>query len=152
MSLGSGSNSTILNALKASGQIASRSWSLFWGRTGATTNTQLKGSFVFVGYDRAKVSGANYTRSFSSSKSSCSTSMLVISQTRSWRNSALRPPLAAWPPAPQPLYQILQIIQHQLRVQENRIQEKSLLEKLRAPRLDLLRYCCVLGVVFWLIT
>jgi hypothetical protein len=73
MTWGLGSNSTILNALKTSGQIASRSWS----RTGATTSTQLNGSFVFVGYDRAKVSGANYTRSLSSSKSSCSTSMLV---------------------------------------------------------------------------
>ena len=77
MTLGLGSNPTILNALKTSGEIASPLWSMFWGRTGATANTQLDCGFVFVGCGRAKVSGANYTPSFSSSKSSCSTSMLV---------------------------------------------------------------------------
>ncbi len=77
MALGLGSNSTILNALKTSGQIASRSWSVFWGRTGATANTQLDGSFVVGGYDRAKVSDANCTRSLNSSKSSCVNEMLV---------------------------------------------------------------------------
>lgn len=77
MALGLGSNSTILNVLKTSGQIASRSWSMFWGRTGATANTQLDGSFVFGGYDRAKVSGANYTQRLSSSEPNCGTSMVV---------------------------------------------------------------------------
>jgi hypothetical protein len=77
MALGLGPNSTILNALKSSGQIASRSWSMFWGRTGATSNTQLDGNFVFGGYDRAKVSGANYTRSLSNANPNCGTAMLV---------------------------------------------------------------------------
>ncbi|PQE19414.1 Peptidase aspartic protein [Rutstroemia sp. NJR-2017a BBW] len=75
--MGLGSNSTILNALSASGQIASRTWSMFWGRVGATSATQMDGSFVFGGYDRAKVSGQNHTQSLSTSKQSCPTGMLV---------------------------------------------------------------------------
>jgi hypothetical protein len=77
MAMGLGSNSTILSALKSSGQIGSRSWSMFWGRTGGTANTQLDGNFVFGGYDRAKVTGANYTRSLSTARENCSTNMLV---------------------------------------------------------------------------
>ncbi|KAM3153409.1 hypothetical protein ABEW05_006162 [Botrytis cinerea] len=77
MAIGLGTNSTILNTLYSSGQIASRTWSMFWGRTGATAATQLDGSFVFGGFDRAKVTGSNYTRSLSYSKSSCSSGMLV---------------------------------------------------------------------------
>ncbi|PVH70383.1 acid protease [Cadophora sp. DSE1049] len=77
MALGLGSNSTVLNTLKSTGQIASRSWSMFWGRTGATANTQLDGNFVFGGYDRAKVMGPNYTRSLSTSKTACTTELLV---------------------------------------------------------------------------
>ncbi|KAF4628276.1 hypothetical protein G7Y89_g9875 [Cudoniella acicularis] len=77
MAMGLGANSTVLNALKASGQIASRSWGMFWGRTGATPNTQLDGNMVLGGYDRAKVTGANHTQSLSNSKASCYTNMLV---------------------------------------------------------------------------
>lgn len=77
MALGLGSNSTVLNTLKSTGQIASRSWSMFWGRTGATANTQIDGNFVFGGYDRAKVTGANYTSSLTTSKPSCTTELLV---------------------------------------------------------------------------
>ncbi|TGO74448.1 hypothetical protein BELL_0282g00100 [Botrytis elliptica] len=77
MAIGLGTNSTILNTLYSSGQIASRTWSMFWGRTGATAATQLDGSFVFGGYDRAKVTGSNYTRNLSYSKTSCSSGMLV---------------------------------------------------------------------------
>ncbi|KAF7897927.1 uncharacterized protein EAF01_008893 [Botrytis porri] len=77
MAIGLGTNSTILNTLYSSGQIASRTWSMFWGRTGATSATQLDGGFVFGGYDRAKVTGANYTRSLTYSKTSCFSGMLV---------------------------------------------------------------------------
>ncbi|CAD6441237.1 83daef0f-924e-4d40-95f0-5487f05f15bb [Sclerotinia trifoliorum] len=77
MAIGLGANSTILNTLYSSGQIASRTWSMFWGRTGATAATQLDGGFVFGGYDRAKVVGANYTRSLTYSRPSCFSGMLV---------------------------------------------------------------------------
>ncbi|KAJ8068501.1 hypothetical protein OCU04_004051 [Sclerotinia nivalis] len=77
MAIGLGTNSTILNTLYSSGQIASRTWSMFLGRTGATAATQLDGGFVFGGYDRAKVTGANYTRSLTYSRTSCFSGMLV---------------------------------------------------------------------------
>ncbi|KAI9650390.1 hypothetical protein NHQ30_000404 [Ciborinia camelliae] len=77
MAMGLGTNSTILNSLYASGEIASRTWSMFWGRTGATAATQLDGSFVFGGYDRAKVTGANYTSSLTYSNTACFSGMLV---------------------------------------------------------------------------
>ncbi|KAB8291748.1 hypothetical protein EYC80_006543 [Monilinia laxa] len=77
MAIGLGTNSTILNTLYSSGQIASRTWSMFWGRTGATAATQLDGGFVFGGYDRAKVTGTNYTRSLTYSRTACFSGMLV---------------------------------------------------------------------------
>lgn len=77
VALGLGFNSTILHALKDSGRIASRSWSMFWGRTGATADTQLNGNFVLGGYDRAKVSGPNHTRPLTHSGSVCPTAMLI---------------------------------------------------------------------------
>lgn len=75
--IGLGLNSSILHALKTSGQIASRTWSMFWGRTGGTIQTQLDGGFVFGGYDRAKVSGRNYTQALSTIRPGCASNMLV---------------------------------------------------------------------------
>lgn len=76
--LGLGPNSTVLNTLKNAGQIMSRSWAMFWGRTGATKGTQMDGNFVFGGYDRAKVSGASYTQDLVyNSNPSCLSGMLV---------------------------------------------------------------------------
>ncbi|KKA17825.1 hypothetical protein T310_8237 [Rasamsonia emersonii CBS 393.64] len=77
MVLGMGPNSTILNALKAAGKVSSRTWSFFWGLTGATPNVQMPGSFVLGGYDRAKVTGNNHTQALSSLKPTCKTGMLV---------------------------------------------------------------------------
>ena len=77
VALGLGPNSTVLNALKSSGRIASRSWGMFWGRTGGTSTTKLDGNFVFGGYDRAKVQGKNYTKALNEQKSSCSTQLTV---------------------------------------------------------------------------
>lgn len=76
MSLGIGANSTILTALKESGKIASRTWSMFWGLTGMAPSQQSNGTFVFGGYDAAKVSGSNYTRALGST-SVCGSGMLV---------------------------------------------------------------------------
>lgn len=77
MVLGMGPNSTILSALKAAGKVSSRTWSFFWGLTGATPNVQMPGSFVLGGYDRAKVTGNNHTQPLSSLKPTCKTGMLV---------------------------------------------------------------------------
>ncbi|WEW57011.1 hypothetical protein PRK78_002470 [Emydomyces testavorans] len=76
-SVGLGMNSTLLTALKSAGLIASHSWGMFWGRTGATKNTQLDGNLVLGGYDSAKVSGQNYTYRLNDSNAECPTSMLV---------------------------------------------------------------------------
>lgn len=74
---GLGRNSSILNALYSAGHIASRSWAMFWGRTGATANAQQPGSFVFGGFDRTKTSGGNYTDVLNYSNDACPTGMLV---------------------------------------------------------------------------
>ncbi|KAL4773751.1 acid protease [Aspergillus nidulans var. acristatus] len=75
--IGLGRNSTILNTLYSAGRIASRSWAMWWGRTGASMTTQQDGSFVFGGYDRAKTTGANYTDKLNYANSKCPTGMLV---------------------------------------------------------------------------
>lgn len=77
MAIGMGANSTMLNTLKSTGKIAARVFGIFWGRTGATSRTQLDGSMVFGGYDRAKVTGPAYTQFMVSDRSMCSTGMLV---------------------------------------------------------------------------
>jgi hypothetical protein len=76
MAFGLGANSSILNALKASGNIVSRTWSMFHGWTGASTKSQVDGTFVFGGYDRAKVSGRGYTTPMSD-RGSCESRLLV---------------------------------------------------------------------------
>lgn len=50
---------------------------MFWGKTGATADTQQPGSFVFGGFDRAKASGEGHTDELYFSNSLCSTGMLV---------------------------------------------------------------------------
>lgn len=53
--LGLGSNSTLLNRLFDTGQIASHSWSMFWGRIGASDEHQIDGTLVLGGYDKEKI-------------------------------------------------------------------------------------------------
>lgn len=57
--LGLGSNSTFLKSLVDAGQIASRVWSIFWGRM--WIDDWLDGSVVFGGYDVDLTLGENYT-------------------------------------------------------------------------------------------
>jgi hypothetical protein len=57
--LGLGKNSTLLNHLVDTGQIASRVWSIFWGRM--WTADQVDGSVVLGGYNSKLVIGENYT-------------------------------------------------------------------------------------------
>lgn len=74
--LGLGSNSTFLQALVDTEQIASRVWSIFWGRM--WVDDWLDGSVVFGGYDSELVLGHNYTQSLDYSESTgCWTGMKV---------------------------------------------------------------------------
>lgn len=74
--VGLGRNSSLLNALYASGQIASKTWSLFWGLEGGSPAAQLDGNLVLGGYDIAKTTGANLTTGFLTD-SGCPNSLVV---------------------------------------------------------------------------
>ncbi|ROV94092.1 hypothetical protein VMCG_08247 [Cytospora schulzeri] len=74
--LGMGSNSTFLNSLLQAGTIASRVWSIFWGRM--WVDDWLDGSMVLGGYDSELVKGKNYTQALDySNETGCWTGMLV---------------------------------------------------------------------------
>lgn len=77
--LGLGSNSTLLNSLVQAGSIASRVWSIFWGRM--WVDDWIDGSVVLGGYDSELAVGKNHTQSLDySDDTGCWTGMsLVIS-------------------------------------------------------------------------
>lgn len=76
MFLGLAKNSTILSALKNSGRIASRTWSLFWGR-GFGMPSQSDGHIIFGGYDRAKASGQRHREPMTVGNSHCKSQLIV---------------------------------------------------------------------------
>lgn len=76
MAIGLGKNSTILKALRSTGKIFSRTWSMWYGWTGSSAQTQVDGTLVFGGYDRAKVSGSGYTLAMTD-HSGCETQLMV---------------------------------------------------------------------------
>ena len=78
-SIGVSSNSTLLNALKAAGHIASRSYGWFWGLNSANPSMQMDGSIVFGGYDTAKIDDINnsITGSIAQSTEKCRGGMAV---------------------------------------------------------------------------
>jgi hypothetical protein len=74
--MGMGSNSTYLNSLVQTGTIASRVWSIFWGRM--WVDKPLDGHVVVGGYDQEKVIGQNYTQALDySDATGCYTGMKV---------------------------------------------------------------------------
>jgi hypothetical protein len=74
--LGMGSNSSYLHSLVQSGQIASRVWSIFWGKM--WVHDSIDGSVVVGGYDQEKVIGQNYTQPLDySDATGCWTGMKV---------------------------------------------------------------------------
>lgn len=77
--IGLGRNSTLLAYLYSAGIVASRTWSLFYGYEGAEKENQMDGSLIFGGYDKAKVTGPNYTQPITT-ETNC-TSNLVIEVT-----------------------------------------------------------------------
>jgi hypothetical protein len=77
MTFGVGTASTLLNTLKSSGKIASRTFSFFAGRFGAVAAAQSDGGMVFGGYDKAKVTGQKYTYPLTRG-TGCGTDMVVV--------------------------------------------------------------------------
>lgn len=75
--VGLGRNSTMLNRLVSQDLIKSRSWSMFWGWFGATAQTQRDGTFIFGGYDKARVKGPGFTHALRAPTDDCPTGMLV---------------------------------------------------------------------------
>ena len=75
--IGMGVNSTLLTALKAAKAITSRSYSWWWGQTGATDTVQMDGSIVFGGYDKAKTTGEQFTQKLQAPTTSCPSGMQV---------------------------------------------------------------------------
>ncbi|KAK2748487.1 hypothetical protein FQN57_000620 [Myotisia sp. PD_48] len=84
--LGLGPNSTLLAALKSSGRIASLSWGLSWGHRALVADPPLDGTLVLGGYDRARVTGQNYTQKLSTSDSRCSLSVTIDDITLQFNN------------------------------------------------------------------
>lgn len=73
--IGLGLNSTLLNVLKTAGTVYSKTWSMWYGITGAATN-QMDGSLVLGGYDKAKVKGTNASENIVAT-SACSSGLQV---------------------------------------------------------------------------
>ncbi|KAK2751043.1 hypothetical protein FQN57_000118 [Myotisia sp. PD_48] len=59
--LGLGTRSTFLDALYKQKKIFSKTWSLFYGWQQVPKSQQLDGSLVLGGYDKAKITGNNFT-------------------------------------------------------------------------------------------
>jgi hypothetical protein len=76
MTLGLGTKSTLLDALKSSGKIASRTASFFAGRLGGVSSDYTEGAMAFGGYDKAKVKGKKHTAPLRPG-TSCSSDMVV---------------------------------------------------------------------------
>lgn len=78
MAIGLGANSTLLNVLKNSGKILSRSWSFFYGIVSGSN--QVNGQLVLGGYDASRVSGDSSEHTMSPVSSPCPTKLVVTVQ------------------------------------------------------------------------
>ena len=74
--LGMGKESSLLTVLRNKGLIASRSYSLDWGKTGTTLEHQADGQLVIGGLDENKAAGENYTTKLDYN-SPCPTGMIL---------------------------------------------------------------------------
>jgi hypothetical protein len=75
--IGLGRNSTLLNALRETGQISSRTYSFWWGLNSASTSNSMDGQLVLGGYDAAKVTGPNITQKLLPSAVGCGSGMYL---------------------------------------------------------------------------
>lgn len=73
--IGLGRNSTLLNALRESGRISSRTYSFWWGLNSASPSNSMDGQLVLGGYDAAKVTGPNITQKLLPSAVGCGSGM-----------------------------------------------------------------------------
>lgn len=74
--IGMDSGSTVLEALKNAGRIASKSFGFWWGLDGVGEKDQKGGSFVLGGYDRAKAYGDGVTTQLTHTDK-CASGMVV---------------------------------------------------------------------------
>jgi hypothetical protein len=75
--IGLGRNSTLLNALRESERINSRTYSFWWGRNSASSANSMDGQLVLGGYDAAKVTGPNITQKLLPSTVGCGSGMYL---------------------------------------------------------------------------
>ena len=75
--IGLGINSTFLSTLRKTGQIASRTWSFYWGQDGVAAGDQSDGSIIFGGSDKAKTNGSGYTQDLVLPEENCQSGMRV---------------------------------------------------------------------------
>ncbi|KAG8161317.1 hypothetical protein KVR01_009581 [Diaporthe batatas] len=78
MVIGLGGNSSILNVLKNSDKILTRTYSFFYGFLGGRTSTRANGQMVFGGYDASKVSGQGSEHSLATAETKCPSKLVVI--------------------------------------------------------------------------
>lgn len=97
---GLSSNSTLLSALLTAGQVASRSYSWWWGLNGASL--QIDGSIVFGGYDAAKTIAPNYSTSLQPSTGHCQGGMYVevLNMTLDFPNGTISALMTSASPGP----------------------------------------------------
>lgn len=74
--IGMGPGSTLIDACRKAGRIASDSLGFYWGLDGVLDRDQMKGSFVLGGYDKAKTYGNGRTQPLSD-RPDCPTRMAV---------------------------------------------------------------------------
>lgn len=72
-----GRNSALLNTLKDTGKIPSRTYSFWWGRNSAAQSNSMDGQLVLGGYDAAKVVGPILTQKLQPSSVGCGSGMYL---------------------------------------------------------------------------
>jgi hypothetical protein len=75
--IGLGRNSTLLNALRGTKQINSRTYSFWWGLNSASPSNSMDGQLVLGGYDAAKVMEPNITQKLLPSAVGCGSGMYL---------------------------------------------------------------------------
>lgn len=96
--VGLGRNSTVLNALFASGRISTKTWGLLWGWQGASHGTD--GSLVLGGYDGAKTRSPNITFPFDHDKTCPGQLVVTISDIVLNLKDGSSPSILPEPPGP----------------------------------------------------
>lgn len=75
--IGLGNSSRLLSLLYDAQIIASRSWSIFWGQTGLTSDHQSDGALVLGGMDESQATGKSYTGRIQDPTDNCLSGLVV---------------------------------------------------------------------------